>query len=386
MVQGLYIAASGIRANQAAIDVTANNVANVNTISFKSSRANFENTFVRTLKGGNRPANVLGGINPTQLGTGSAISEIATNQNQGGTQFTGRSTDLRINGNGYFVVQNLDSTGVSTGPKYFTRAGNFSLDAEGALVTSTGDHVNGTSQLVGAAPVTTDTIRVPLTLNIAKFTNATGTVLGTAMGKTTSTVADFNAYATANGLTGSTTNMVSTELSNISIGAGGAITATYASGDRLTVRPNPNSATGKTELMLLTSEGGLFSAINPAGANGTFGQLSGTNAAITATNSGANPLEGMTLQLQTVTFPNVNGLESVAKNGFIESANSGTANYGVPGSGSRAGIQAGSLESSNVDMAYEFSNLVVAQRGLEANSRIIRTESEVLQSIINAVN
>jgi flagellar hook protein FlgE len=97
-------------------------------------------------------------------------------------------------------------------------------------------------------------------------------------------------------------------------------------------------------------------------------------------------MEGMTLQLQTVTFTNQNGLLSKEGNSFVSGPNVGDFFYGTPGSGARGRIQAGSLESSNVDMALEFSNLVVAQRGLEANSRIIRAQSEVMQSIINAVN
>jgi flagellar hook protein FlgE len=386
MVQGLFAAASGIRANQLAIDVVANNIANVNTTSFKSSKANFSNVFLRTFTGGSSPTSSVGGTNPIQLGSGVSVAEIATNHNQGGTQFTGRASDLLINGEGYFVIQSTNSQSADDRSLYYTRAGNFTLDSVGSLVSSTGSRVMGSSQVVGTSPLTVDTIRVPRTMTVAKYYDTSDNIQESVLGAEGSTAADFTANETANGLTYPKRVISSVDLVNFSISNSGSIIATYSNGDRLTVRNNPDASTGKFEMVHMPNEGGLFSAINQTNAQGRTSQLSGGNKLITDPIGGGNPLEGMTFQLQMATFTNKQGLEAVANNGYIPSANSGTIFYGVPGSGSRGLLQSGSLETSNVDMASEFSNLTIAQRALEASSRLIRAESEALQSIIQSVS
>src|SRR6478609_1410466 len=129
MGQGLYTAVSGIRANQTAMDVISNNIANVNTLGFKSSNANFATVYATTITGGSSPNGTLGGTNPMQVGNGALVSEIASNFGQGGTQFTGRSTDVMINGNGFFAVERVDINNPTDTTAYsLTRAGNFSLD------------------------------------------------------------------------------------------------------------------------------------------------------------------------------------------------------------------------------------------------------------------
>jgi flagellar hook protein FlgE len=385
MTQGLYIAASGIRANQTSIDVISNNISNVNTTAFKSSKANFATTFLHTITAGGRPTLTRGGYNPMQTGSGTTLAEINTNYGQGGSQFTGRSSDMLISGEGYFVSQDLSGLSAAGTPSVYTRAGNFSLDAEGYLVTSTGDRLVGTSQIEGSSPVNTNNVQVPTQMKVAKFLDASNKVIATCLGKYNTPNATFATYATANSIPAVTTVYENADMTTFSVGATGALTANYSNGDRLTVRANPNGATNKMELVHLTNAGGTFSAINPAQATGLTGQLSGADQLIPTNAVGGNPMEGMTMQLQTVAFTNQNGLLAKEGNNYISGPNVGDFFFGTPGSGARGRIQTGSLESSNVDMALEFSNLVVAQRGLEANSKIIRTQSEVMQSIINAV-
>ena len=385
MTQGLYIAASGIRANQTSIDVISNNISNVNTTAFKSSKANFATTFLRTISAGGRPTLTQGGANPMQTGTGTTLSEINTNYGQGGTQFTGRSSDMLISGEGYFVTKDLSGLSPSGTQPVYTRAGNFSLDAKGFLVTSSGNRIVGTSQIDGYSSLNTNNVQVPTQMKVAKFLDASNNIIGTCLGKYNTPNATYAAYASANSIPAVTTIYENADLTTFSIGASGSLTANYSNGDRLTVRANPNSATNKMELVHLTNEGGTYSAVNPSQASGLTGQLSGADQLIPTNTTGGNPWEGMTLQLQTVAFTNQNGLISGEGNTYTTGPNVGDYFYGTPASGARGHIQKGSLESSNVDMALEFSNLVVAQRGLEANSKIIRTQSEVMQSIINAV-
>ncbi len=385
MTQGLYIAASGIRANQTSIDVISNNISNVNTTAFKSSKANFATTFLRTITAGGRPTLTRGGYNPIQTGSGITLSEINTNYGQGGSQFTGRGSDLLVSGEGYFVSQDLSGLSPAGTPSVYTRAGNFNLDADGFLVTTSGDRLVGTSQIEGSSPVNTNNIQIPKQMKVAKFLDASNKVIATCLGKYDAPNATYAAYATTNSIPAVTTVYENADMTAFSVGATGSLTANYSNGDRLTVRSNPNGTTNKMELVHLTNEGGTYSAINPAQASGLTGQLSGANQLIPTNATGGNPMEGMTLQLQTVTFTNQNGLIAEEGNQYVPGPNVGEFYFGTPGSGARGRIQTGSLESSNVDMALEFSNLVVAQRGLEANSKIIRTQSEVMQSIINAV-
>ncbi|MCS6267865.1 MAG: flagellar hook-basal body complex protein [Vampirovibrio sp.] len=387
MSQGLFTAASGIRANQVSIDVISNNIANVNTLAFKGSKTNFATAFTQTLKGASTPSIAFGGVNPIQRGTGTQLSEIAVNNSQGGTQFTGRSTDLLINGEGYFVVQNPGSTGAASDSNSFTRAGNFNTDSAGNLVTATGSRVVGTSTVNGATSLTTDTIKVPLKLTIAKFLDSNNLITGTVLGSDAAVAGDFSAYATANGLTPTSTRIATVDLTNVSIATNGTLTATYSNGDRLTVRNNPDATTNSTEILHVPVEGNNFAAINTTaiGTAGRVGQLSGALAGLTSNQTSVNPMLGASFQLQMATFTNKNGLEASANNTLAESANSGEVSYGTPGSGSRGSLLAGSLESSNVDLANEFTNLVVAQRGLEANSKIIKAQSEAMQTILNAV-
>jgi flagellar hook protein FlgE len=385
MPQGLFTAASGIRANQVSLDVISNNIANVNTTGFKSAKANFATVFSNTVSGGTPANGSLGGTNPKQVGNGTYVQEIAANFSQGGTQFTGRKSDLLIQGEGFFVVaQDASPTGV---PSFFlTRSGNFSLDSGGNLVTAAGNRLRGTSSLDGASPDTNGLINLPLRFQVAKFIDASQNVLGTSIGGVASVPADFAANATARSITPVTTDIKTVTLVNYSIGTNGAITGTYSNGDRLSVRPNPNPTTGTTEIVHFPSEGGTYAAINPQATDaGSVGQLAGALAVFTNSSATADPMQGQQMQLQAATVTNPEGLLLEGNNNFNQSVNSGQIFFGTPGSGSRGAIQSGALESSNVDLAGEFTNLVVIQRGLEASSRLIRAQSEVLQNIIQSV-
>ncbi|XVJ52003.1 MAG: flagellar hook-basal body complex protein [Vampirovibrio sp.] len=385
MTQGLYIASSGIRAAQTAIDVISNNIANVNTTSFKASKANFATTFSNTISSGSGTTLTRGGLNPIQMGSGTTLAEIAVNQTQGGSQPTGRPSDMLISGEGFFVLQDLSGNSPLGLQTTFTRAGNFTVDAKGYLVNNQGDRVVGTSFIEGSSPAAIDNIRIPMKMKVAKYMDASQNVIGTCLGQKTAPNSAFDTYATTNSITAVTTAYQEADFVSFSIGLTGGLVANYSNGDTLSVRPNPNASLKRMELLHTTNEGRIFAGVNATQANGVTGQLSGTNALITANPGGGNPMEGMTLQLQTVTFTNKQGLIGKEGNNFYIGANAGDSNFGVPGSGSRGPIQTGALETANVDMAMEFSNLVVAQRGLEANSRVIKAQSEVLQSIINSI-
>lgn len=130
MIQAMYNGVSGLRSHKTMMDVISNNIANINTIGFKSSRVSFKEMFNQTMKGATAPkGSGIGGTNPTQIGLGVSIGSIDVNQGQGSLQPTGKVTDIAIEGSGYFLVGNGQG-------RFYTRDGSFNIDSDGFLVTA----------------------------------------------------------------------------------------------------------------------------------------------------------------------------------------------------------------------------------------------------------
>ncbi len=128
MMASLYAGVSGLRNHQVKMNVLANNIANINTIGYKTGRVTFQEALVQTLKGAGRPSAVRGGTNPVQLGLGMQVGTIDTLFQQGGLELTGQVTDLAIQGSGFFILGDV------TGNRYYTRAGAFGFDGNSTLV------------------------------------------------------------------------------------------------------------------------------------------------------------------------------------------------------------------------------------------------------------
>lgn len=136
MLRSLFAGISGLRVNQTMLDVTGNNIANANTTGFKSSTTVFQDTLSQMLTGAAGANANRGGTNPVQVGLGVQVAATSTNFNQGSAQVTGRPTDLMIQGDGMFVVQRGNEN-------LYTRAGTFTFDESGVLVTANGARVQG---------------------------------------------------------------------------------------------------------------------------------------------------------------------------------------------------------------------------------------------------
>ena len=136
MLRSLNSGISGLRAHQTMLDVTGNNIANVNTAGFKSSQVQFQDTLSQVLNNAGAAQSGVGGTNPAQVGLGVRVAGVVTNFQQGAAQLTNRSTDMMINGDGFFVVS-------KGGEQFYSRAGAFSFDATGQLVTPDGGLVQG---------------------------------------------------------------------------------------------------------------------------------------------------------------------------------------------------------------------------------------------------
>jgi flagellar hook protein FlgE len=136
MLRSLYSGISGLRSHQQMLDVTGNNIANVNTVGFKSSTTVFQDTLSQMTQGAGGPQTGIGGTNPAQIGLGVQVAGVSTNFSQGSAQATGKATDLMISGDGFFVTRLGNDT-------VYTRAGAFDFDANGRLVTADGKIVQG---------------------------------------------------------------------------------------------------------------------------------------------------------------------------------------------------------------------------------------------------
>ncbi|HBG48449.1 MAG TPA: hypothetical protein DDW90_02880 [Cyanobacteria bacterium UBA9971] len=163
----LFTTISGITNNQAMLDVIGDNIANINTVGFKSSKISFETIFSNTLSSGSVPTSTTGGTNPKQVGLGVTISEISKNFGRGSIQTTGRNTDLNIQGEGFFTLMD------STNRTLLSRAGNFSADSEGNLVNPKGLKVVGTSDITSSTGGTT-TVKMPTSLVLTETNTISG--------------------------------------------------------------------------------------------------------------------------------------------------------------------------------------------------------------------
>jgi flagellar hook protein FlgE len=136
VLRSMFSAISGLRAHQTKLDVTGNNIANVNTVGYKSSTTVFEDTLSQVIRNGSAPTAETGGTNPAQVGLGVRVAGITTNFGQGSTQNTGRATDFMISGDGFFVTK-------AGNENLYTRAGSFDYDGAGNLVTPDGAQLQG---------------------------------------------------------------------------------------------------------------------------------------------------------------------------------------------------------------------------------------------------
>lgn len=278
MLRSMNSAISGMQAFQTDLDVVGNNIANVNTVGFKSSSTNFADILSQTTAGGSAGTASQGGTNPQQVGLGVKVASTALDFTQGATETTSNPTDVAINGSGMFVVQDANSN------LHYTRAGDFSVDSNSNLVLPNGMIATGWS-----SAQTGSTATAPTTLMNLKTLDS---------------------------------NISSNP--NVQIGSDGSITVT-----------------------------------NTDGSTKVIGYLA------------------------LASFPNLDGLEKQGDNLFGQTTASGSATYMQPGVANSGTLQSGALEQSNVDLAKQFSEMIVAQNGFVANTHMIGTDNSVLQALVN---
>jgi flagellar hook protein FlgE len=294
----MYAAISGLDANQTMLNVTANDLANVNTVGYKSARVTFADSLTQVLRGASGSTISNGGTNPMQVGLGVQVNSTDSEMSEGSFQSTNNPLDIAIEGNGFLRV------GIGAPPAaapytaglpanmQYTRAGDLTTNTKGFLTTQSGEYVIGR--------------------------NAEATV--TEAGTTYKPGAE------------DTYIVIPPGSANVSIGQDGSVT--YED-------ENPASPTYQQQV--------------------TAGYLS------------------------LAQFANPAGLERLGGSLWSQTANSGAPLVGTPDTGAFGATIGGELEMSNVDLAGEMTSMITAERGYQANSRVISTADQMLQTVVNMV-
>ncbi|MDF1494245.1 flagellar hook-basal body complex protein [Caproiciproducens sp. CPB-2] len=282
MMRSLFSGVAGLKAYQTGMDVIGNNIANVNTYGFKSSRTTYRDVYYQTLSGSSasNATSSIGGGNPVQIGYGATAATVDVLNTRSGMATTGRPTDCYIDGEGYFIVK--DGSGY-----LYTRVGSLGFDGDGNLIDGNKKIICGSNVVSGAlVPLpnaTTGEVTAPAAIKVADYKDYTNITIGSD-GKITGEKG------------GTVTTLGSIALANI---------------------PNPDA---------LTLQGGSY--LKPV-------------------------------------------------------SNTGTSTYYTPGSGATGSLVTSALESSNVDLANEFSQMIITERGFQANSKIITVSDEMLEDLVN---
>ncbi len=399
------VAISGLRAAQTDLNVVGNNIANVNTTGFKSSRAEFQDVYSVTGPGGAASNNA---------GQGVHTARIAQQFTQGNISFTDNGLDLAISGEGFFMLDD-------NGARVYSRDGSFGLDRDGFIVNANNQKLtaftpDATGAITGVlaplqittantAPNPTTQITlganldsmasVPLTAPFdatdnTSFNNTTAVSVFDSLGgshllqtyfvKTaapnswdTYTLVDGAAVSGPDALTFNTLGALTTP-------AGGSITL-----PAFTPAPGTNPLNITVDLGQSTQFGAPF-GINLLSQDGfTTGRLVGLDIdsegiVFARFTNGQYEVQG---QVGLGNFANVQGLQSLGNNNWAETFASGAVLEGAPGSSSLGLMQSGALEDSNVDLSEQLVKLIIAQRNFQANTEVISTADSVTQSIIN---
>ncbi len=478
MLGSMYSAVSGLAAHQTKMNVIGNNIANVNTYGFKSSRVTFSDVFYQTISGASTPTTSVGGTNTTQLGYGAKVNSIDVINTRAGSATTDRAMDVYINGEGYLPVKDAD------GVVKYTRVGILGFDSAGNLVDSNGNMVLGVpiDTATGQPQLNTDgTVDTTKLVPIKVDPKLLDTYSGIAIGETgeitaiaqgdpvmnpaagtgwlnSNTIAASSLYngsltiksdvtevdtaarnASGTAIAGITINQSANLIGDLSIDydgtdytlngtdldgnafsvggtIGGTGTVTFDVDGltaAVTVDPAVYSFTSGTNDMgsVVATEATLTaSTYLKSGVPVTLGPANWTAASTTVSlgditlniNKGSfetvGNIAGGTLMgtvgtgagvpvkianMACVKFTNADGLSEEGEGYFVATGKSGAAIGTIPGSQGTGGFRSGALEMSNVDLSREFTEMIITQRGFQANTRMITVSDEMLSELVS---
>ena len=393
---------SGLTASSTALSAIANNLANLNTVGYKQTRANFRDLFYQTI-------GTTGAGDPVQVGAGTAVGSMATVFTGGNVETSGVPTDVAISGEGFFVVD-------KNGQREYTRAGNFTVDKSGYLVTQDGFQVLGLDSSQALTPIQVGRGQISAPKPTSSFEMKTNLDAGDTAGTTYSndvTVYDslgashivkmkFTKSATLNNWDyeasipaadlGGTGAPVVLGTGTMVFNGNGKLTSPitdptftitgFADGaSALPLTWHLNDSSGGPLITQMSAASNTSTTIQDGFGSGSLldFMVSPDGTVVGSFTNGTKTLG----QIALATFANAQGLDRIGHNNFASSLASGQPTIGTPGAGGRGTLSGGSLELSNVDIAKEFAALIMAQRGFQANARAITTFDEITQDTIN---
>jgi len=400
---------SGLEASSSSLNVIANNLANLNTDGYKNETLNFGDIF-------NQMQGTSGNGDPIQTGSGVQVAGTTANFADGTVNSTGVSSNLALQGNGFFVVQNGSGTD-------YTRSGDFTVNSSGQLTTQSGELVMGYPATNGV--VSTSEALAPISVNQAttipgvattSFQMNTNLDSSAGVGGTfSSPITVYDSLGTAQTLT---VNYTNTSPNNWSYTVTLPASATGGTGSPTTVSSGTLAFNSSGQL---TSPSGSVTGIkvsgladgaadlnltwnlNGAGGNPTITQQNSASATATANQNGYGvgtltnysvlpdgTVQGQFSNQQTLalgqvavaSFANAQGLTQTGSNDYQGSFASGAAVVGTAGTGGNGSIKGGAVEESNVDLSTEFSTMIVAQQNYEANAKALTTLNQISQATI----
>jgi flagellar hook protein FlgE len=404
---------SGLTASSESLNVIANNLANLNTDGYKNESLSFADVF-------NQMQGLSGNGDPIQLGSGVQVAGQTSNFSNGSVDSTGVASNMALQGNGLFVVENNNQVS-------YTRAGDFTVNSKGQLCTPQGQLVMGYPAVDGV--VSTSTALAPITVNQANnipavatssFQMDTNLNAGASIGDTySSPITVYDSLGGSHVLTVQYTN-AGTNSWNYSISVpaadtGGTGTSTPVATGTLTFNSSGQLTSPTGTVTGITISGladgaatmNLTWNLNDSSGNPTITQQDATNS--TSSNSqngyGVGTLTGYSVlsdgtvqgqfsnsqtlalgQVAIASFANVQGLEQTGSNDYQATFGSGAAVIGEAGVGGNGAITGGAVEESNVSLSAEFADMIVAQQSYEANAKVLTTLNQVSQATLQAIS
>ncbi|MBC7787631.1 MAG: flagellar hook protein FlgE [Methylophilaceae bacterium] len=402
---------SGLNAASKNLEVIGNNVSNSNTVGFKSSRAEFADVY----------ANSLTGSGSSQIGIGTKISTVQQQFTQGNVTSTNNPLDIAINGGGYYRMSN-------NGSITYSRNGQFQMDKLGYIVDSnnkrlTGYGVTSAGALDKGAPSELNISTADLVPKVSTsvtglfnldsrspvkslaafnatdpttYTSSSAVSVFDSLGNSHTVQSFFvktapgtwDMLTTADGATTNYTPPATPVATAQMVFSGTGTTPTITPASPSITFPVTTGATSVTialDYRKSTQFGSSFSVNSMSQDGYTSGRLSGFNTGSDGVITGryTNGQSAVLGQVVLANFVNPNGLQSLGNNSWAESSTSGAPLVGVPDSGSMGVLQSSAVEDSNVDLTAELVNMITAQRVYQANAQTIKTQDQVLQTLVN---
>ncbi|KFX26733.1 flagellar hook protein FlgE [Ralstonia solanacearum] len=392
---------SGLDAASKNLDVIGSNVANANTVGYKKSTAEFGDVYARSLVG----------ASDNQIGQGVDVTKVSQSFTQGNVTVTGNPLDIAINGTGFYRMVDASSGQVS-----YTRNGQFQTDKNGYIISATGQNLTGyaadATGKINTAVLTNLQIPVndlaPLATTNTAFTinlDAAGTVPTTTPFSATNSATYnhsvseqvYDGTGTSHMLTNyyvrtaSGWDVYSTVDGAAPTGGNPVTSLTFNSSGVLTSSPSKVAVafTGMSIASMdftgTTQYGGGFNDTSVTQDGYATGRLASYSVGNDGTITGrySNGRTSTLGQIAMTNFKAPDGLQNIGGNQWVETAESGSPQMGTPGMGSFGLLQSSAVEQSNVDLSAELVNMIVAQRSYQANAQTIKTEDQLLQTLVS---